>query len=89
MNTREQENSKFYIIVPSTSSKNCCYIPIGFLGGSVIPTNSAIIIENATLYDLGILTSNVHMSWMWALAGRLEMSYRYSAKSSLQQFFMT
>ena len=27
---------------------------------------------------MGILTSNVHMAWMRAVAGRLEMRYRYS-----------
>ena len=38
------------------------------------------MIPNATLYDFGILTSNVHMAWMRTVAGRLEMRYRYSAK---------
>ena len=30
------------------------------------------------MYHFGILTSNVHMAWMRAVAGRLEMRYRYS-----------
>jgi hypothetical protein len=36
------------------------------------------IIPNATLYHFGVLTSNVHMAWMRAVCGRLEMRYRYS-----------
>lgn len=83
---REQKNPESYIIVPSTSSENRRYIPIGFLDGETIPTNSATIIEDATLYDFGILTSNVHMAWMRAVAGRLEMRYRYSAKIVYNNF---
>ncbi|MCI5820551.1 MAG: class I SAM-dependent DNA methyltransferase, partial [Elusimicrobia bacterium] len=35
-------------------------------------------IDNATLYHFGVLTSNVHMAWMRAVAGRLKSDYRYS-----------
>lgn len=83
---REQKNPESYIIVPSTSSENRRYIPIGFLDGETIPTNSATIIEDATLYDFGILTSNVHMAWMRTVAGRLKSDYRYSAKIVYNNF---
>lgn len=83
---REQKNPDSYIIVPSTSSENRRYIPIGFLDGEVIPTNSATIIEDATLYDFGILTSNVHMAWMRTVAGRFKSDYRYSAKIVYNNF---
>lgn len=83
---REQKNPKTYIIIPSTSSENRRYIPIGFLDSDTIPTNSVSIIENASLYDFGILTSNVHMAWMRTVAGRLEMRYRYSAKIVYNNF---
>ena len=75
---REQYNPKTYIIVPSTSSERRRYIPLGFLDDSTISTNLNLIIPDATLYHFGILTSNVHMAWMRAVAGRLEMRYRYS-----------
>ena len=75
---RETKNPKTYVIVPATSSEKRKYIPIGFLDGSTIPTNSAIIIPEASLYHFGVLTSNVHMAWMRAICGRLEMRYRYS-----------
>lgn len=75
---REIKNPASYIIVPATSSEKRRYIPLGFLGNDTIPTNSAVIIPNATLYHFGVLTSNVHMAFMRAVAGRLEMRYRYS-----------
>lgn len=75
---REINNPDRYIIVPATSSENRKYIPIGFLDGNTIPTNANIIVPDATLYHFGVLTSNVHMAWMRAVCGRLEMRYRYS-----------
>ena len=67
-----------YILVPSHSSENRRYIPLGFMSPDVISTNANLIIPNATLYHFGILTSNVHMAWMRVVCGRLEMRYRYS-----------
>ena len=75
---RETKNPERYIIVPATSSENRKYVPIGFLDSNTIPTNAAVIIPNATIYHFGILTSNVHMAWMRAVAGRLKSDYRYS-----------
>ena len=75
---RETKNPEHYLIVPRVSSEQRRYIPIGFLDSKTIPTDSATIIPNATLYHLGILTSNVHMAWMRAVCGRLKSDYRYS-----------
>ena len=52
-------------------------MPMGFLNKDTI-AGDTIILPNASLYHFGILTSNVHMSWMRAVCGRLEMRYRYS-----------
>ena len=75
---RETNNPETYIVVPSVSSENRRYVPMGFLTDETIPTNLVLIIPNATLYHFGILTSNVHMAWMRVVCGRLEMRYRYS-----------
>jgi hypothetical protein len=72
-----QPNSN-YLLVPSTSSENRRYIPIGFMPPEVIASNAATIVPNATLYHFGVITSNVHMSWMRTVAGRLKSDYRYS-----------
>ena len=44
----------------------------------IIVSNACFTISNATLYTFAILMSNVHMAWMRATCGRLEMRYRYS-----------
>lgn len=83
---REQKNPSSFIIIPAVSSARRRYIPIGFLDGDTIATNLATVIENAGLYDFGILTSNVHMAWMRTVAGRLGNGYRYSAKIVYNNF---
>ena len=75
-----------YIIIPATSSENRRYVPIGFLDKNVIANNAASFVPNATLYHFGILTSNVHMAWMRAVCGRLEMRYRYSVNIVYNNF---
>ena len=75
---REQKNPKTAIIIPKVSSEKRDYIPIGFIDDSVIVTNLAFIIPDATLYHFGILSSRMHMAWMRAVAGRLKSDYRYS-----------
>ncbi len=75
---RETNNPESYIIVPAVSSERRKYVPMGFLDKETISTNLNIIIPDAKLYHFGILTSNVHMAWMRAVAGRLKSDYRYS-----------
>ncbi len=75
---RETYNPETFIIVPSVSSERRRYIPLGFLGKDTISTNLNLIIQNATLYHFGVLTSNVHMAWMRTVCGRLKSDYRYS-----------
>ncbi len=67
-----------YIAVPRVSSERRRYIPIAFFEKNVIASDALLIIPDAELYHFGILTSNVHNAWMRAVAGRLEMRYRYS-----------
>ena len=77
--TENRQPSDTYIIVPSVSSEKRRYVPIGFVTPDVVASNLVLIIPNASLYHFGVLTSSVHMDWMRAVCGRLEMRYRYSA----------
>lgn len=75
---REQINPDTAIVVPTVSSERRRYVPMGFIDNSIIVNANAQIIADAQMYHLGILTSNVHMAWMRAVAGRLKSDYRYS-----------
>ena len=74
----ENMPAETYIIVPKVSSEQRKYIPMGFMTPEILSSDLVFLIPNATLYHFGILTSNVHMAWMRAVCGRLEMRYRYS-----------
>lgn len=76
--TQNRQPETDYLIIPRVSSSNRRYIPIGFLPADVIASDSAVLVYNATLYDFGIICSNVHNSWMRTIAGRLKNDYRYT-----------
>lgn len=67
-----------YVAIPKVSSENRRYVPMEYLPPEIIPGDKLFMMEGASLYDLGVLTSNVHMAWMRAVCGRLEMRYSYS-----------
>lgn len=67
-----------YIFVPLTSSINRKYIPFDLIKKDAIANNSCSIISGGTLYELGILLSVMHMSWVEYIGGKLKSDYRYS-----------
>lgn len=75
-----------FIVVPEVSSERRRYVPMGFMDDSVLCSNKVRLMPNATLYHLGILTSNVHMAWMRAVCGRLKSDYDYSIKIVYNNF---
>ena len=66
------------MLIPRVSSEKRTYVPMGFLDKTILTSDSAHILPNTSLYHFGVLTSNIHMAWMRAVCGRLEMRYRYS-----------
>ena len=75
---RDLKNPKSFIVIPAHTSENRKYIPFGFLDINYIPHNSIFFIPNANLYHFGILISEIHMSWVRFVCGRLESRFRYS-----------
>ena len=73
-----QPIGKPFILMPKVSSEQRRYVPIGFMDGDTVASDLVFVIPDANLYHFGVLTSNVHMAWMRAVAGRLKSDYRYS-----------
>jgi hypothetical protein len=67
------------ILVPAHSSENRRCIPMGFLDGRSVVSNSAFLVMNASPFTLGILMSAMHMAWTRTVAGGLETRIRYSS----------
>ncbi|MDR2710532.1 MAG: N-6 DNA methylase [Burkholderiales bacterium] len=76
--TENRQPDTDFIVIPKVSSENRRYIPIGFLSPDVICNNTLKIVPNATLFHFGILSSNVHNSWMRVVGGRMKSDYQYS-----------
>jgi hypothetical protein len=76
--TENRQPKSNYLLVPSASSENRKYIPIGFLTKDYILNNASFSVSNATPYLFGILTSEMHMTWVKYTCGRLKSDYRYS-----------
>ncbi|MBV2149803.1 hypothetical protein KRZ98_16270 [Sphingobium sp. AS12] len=66
------------IFVPIVSSENREFFPAGLVGDSVIPTNKAFYIPEGPLWALAIISSKLHLAWIEAICGRLEMRLSYS-----------
>lgn len=75
---RDKRNPSSYILIPSTTSINRKYIPMGFFGKEHIAHNSCHMLADGKLYDFGVLMSFMHMIWVLNICGRLKSDYRYS-----------
>ncbi len=67
-----------YVLIPRHSSENRKYIPIGFFSPENIIADSCNSIPNATLFHFGVLTSQMHNTWVKNICGRIKSDYRYS-----------
>lgn len=73
-----QPDSGDLIVMPLSTSENRKYIPIDILSSDHIIGNTCSFIPNADLYQFGVITSAMHMTWMKQLCGRIKSDYRYS-----------
>ncbi len=75
---RDTNNPDNAIIIPLVSSERRRYVPIGYIDNTTIANNKVSMLPNGTLYDFGILTSNVHNAWIRAVSMRMKSDYSYS-----------
>lgn len=73
-----QPTSANYLAIPKVSSERRAFIPIGFLNRQTICGDKIFFINNAGLYELGVLSSTMHNAWMRTVCGRLKSDYSYS-----------
>ena len=73
----EDRNSDV-LLVPIVSSERRKYLPIGYVDKNTIVSYSCMVIPEASLYQFGLLVSNVHTAWVRVVCGRLKSDYRYS-----------
>ena len=67
------------IIVAATSSEEREYIPSDLLDESNVITNAAYAIYGASVWELAVVVSKLHMVWITTVCGKLETRLRYSS----------
>lgn len=77
---------KRYLVIPGVSAERRTFIPLGFLEPTDLASNLLNVLPDATPYHFGILTSEMHMSWVRQVCGRMKSDYRYSNKLVYNNF---
>ena len=83
---RAQFNPESALAIPRVSSEDRCYLPMDFIKKDTIVNDNAFILQNATMYDFGILSSRMHLVWMQLTSGRFGTGYRYSRDMTFNTF---
>lgn len=74
------------LVVPSVSSENRRFIPMGFVGPETIVSNLSFAIYECPVWVLPILSSSMHMTWATTTCGNLETRIRYSSQLCYNTF---
>ena len=74
-----EERNNPALALPKVSSQNRRYIPMEVIDADVIAGSKLFLIPDISLYHFGVLTSNVHMTWMRTVCGRLKSDYSYAS----------
>lgn len=80
------ETHRSSLVVPSVSSENRVYIPIGFVDKNIIVTNLAFVIYDCEPWIFGVVTSRMHNIWIRTVCGALETRIRYSSQLGYNTF---
>ncbi len=81
-----RETTKSSLVVPSVSSENRVYIPIGFVDKSIVVTNLAFVIYDCEPWIFGVVASRMHNVWIRTVCGALETRIRYSSQLGYNTF---
>ena len=84
--TEDRQPEEDYLIIPVVSSEKRRYVPMAFVSSEVIANTNAQMVPNISMFEFGVLTSNIHMAWMRTVAGRMKSDYAYSAKIVYNNF---
>jgi hypothetical protein len=73
-----QSGNEVVMIVPSVSSENREYLPVGFSTAGTIVSNLAFALCDAPLWNMALIASRLHVVWIATVCGKLKTDFRYS-----------
>lgn len=66
------------ILAPTISSETRKYLPTAVFSGRIGTTNQAYALYDASLWNMALIASRLHLVWIATVCGRLGTSFRYS-----------
>ena len=81
-----RETTTYSLVVPSVSSENREYVPIGFIDKNTIVSNLAFVIYDCDPWIFGVVSSHMHNLWFRSVCGGLETRVRYSNELGYNTF---
>ena len=66
------------LIVPSITSENREYLPVGFVNGDTVISNKAIAAYDSPTWLLSIVASRLHWVWVGTVCVRMRTDFSYS-----------
>ena len=73
-----QKGDETVIIVPSHSSENRPFLPVGAEPPGTITSNAAFALYDAPLWNIAIIASHLHLVWIGTVCGKIKTDFRYS-----------
>lgn len=75
---KRQTGNERILVIPSVSSENRHYLPVGPLPPRSIVSNAAFALHDAPLHNMALIVSRLHLLWIATVCGQLETRLRYS-----------
>jgi hypothetical protein len=66
------------ITVPRTSSENRPFLPNGLIDNRSTVTSEAFALYDASLWNMALIASRLHMIWIGTVCGKMKTDFRYS-----------
>lgn len=66
------------IAMPCVSSESREYLPVGLLNNRSTVTNLAFALYDASIWNMALIASKLHLVWIGVVCGKLETRLRYS-----------
>jgi hypothetical protein len=74
---RHQISEKKFVI-PSVSSENRAFLPVGLVDAATIVGNAAFALYDAPLWNMALIASRLHLVWVGTVCGKMKTDFRYS-----------
>lgn len=66
------------ILIPTISSERRDYLPIDLKSNDAVTTNQAFALYDAPIWNIAVLSSKLHLTWIATVCGKMKTDLRYS-----------